>query len=650
MIQEKDLPAEERRKYIRINSVFPVQFKLSSIGAECFLTDWQQGFTNNIGKGGFCLEVNNLKPELAQAIKSKSVKFSLAVDLPLSNSPINIMAIPGWIKEVGAQADKYLIGLNYEFISPSQNNQLMRLALIKKYFAPVVITASIILIIFFTAGSYLNIKLTRSNKALVEQLVAVVQESSIAKQQIKQITKDKEDLGIKIQTLSMQLKNLDEEKLKFKESTHAREEKSSKRIKELNELVAKFTRDKTTIQESMALLQNKENTVTEGLLQLKQKKATLEKANLDKMYQWLKVHQNPRTGLVMSFEGDNNIADWAFTYDQALMLLAYTNFSDFSRAKKILDFFQARAEKVKGQFINAYYASDGKPAEIIVHSGPNIWLGIAIMHYTKTSLDRSYLKLAQEIAGKIINLQAQDIDGGVRGGPDASWYITEHNLDAYAFFNMLYLVTQEDQYLIARDKVLSWLVANTYNKFDIPVKRGKGDSTIATDTYAWSIAAIGPQQLEEIGMNPDRILEFAENTCSVEVDFVRPDGKAVKVKGFDFAPQRHVSRGGVVSSEWTAQMALSFKIMAEYYYKKGMAEKARSYEFKADEYLTSLGNMVISSASPSGQGESCLPYATEDFVDTGHGWMTPKGKSTGSVSGTAYTIFAYYKFNPLELQ
>jgi len=28
--------------------------------------------------------------------------------------------------------------------------------------------------------------------------------------------------------------------------------------------------------------------------------------------------------------------------------------------------------------------------------------------------------------------------------------------------------------------------------------------------------------------------------------------------------------------------------------------------------------------------------------------MTPQGKSTGSVAGTAYTLFAYYGFNPLE--
>jgi len=51
----------------------------------------------------------------------------------------------------------------------------------------------------------------------------------------------------------------------------------------------------------------------------------------------------------------------------------------------------------------------------------------------------------------------------------------------------------------------------------------------------------------------------------------------------------------------------------------------------------------------SGQGESCLPYATQDFVDTGHGWMTPKGKNTGSLSATIYAILAYYGLNPLEL-
>jgi hypothetical protein len=97
-------------------------------------------------------------------------------------------------------------------------------------------------------------------------------------------------------------------------------------------------------------------------------------------------------------------------------------------------------------------------------------------------------------------------------------------------------------------------------------------------------------------------------------------------------------------------MVVSYKIMEEFYLKKGDKIKAASYGKKAQMYLSELGNMIISSASASGQGQGCLPYATQDQVDTGHGWSTPKGSHTGSVSGTAYTLFAYYGFNPLELK
>ena len=127
----------------------------------------------------------------------------------------------------------------------------------------------------------------------------------------------------------------------------------------------------------------------------------------------------------------------------------------------------------------------------------------------------------------------------------------------------------------------------------------------------------------------------------------RPKGS---IREFDFALQHNTARGGVVSSEWTAQMIVSYKIMEDFYNKKSDFAKVDFYRRKAQMYLSQLGKMVISSASPSGQGEGCLPYATQADVDTGHGWRTPKGSHTGSVSGTAYALFAYDGFNPLELK
>ncbi|MBU0503540.1 MAG: hypothetical protein ABH882_04420 [Candidatus Omnitrophota bacterium] len=647
----KKLPPEsERRKYMRLDTVFPVQFRLLSLQAETPLSEWLQGFTNDIGKGGLCLKVNNLPSNLIELIQNKQARLSLEIDIPLRATPINASAKISWIGEIDKASNKYLIGLNYEQINNDDNKGIINYGRVRRSVFPVMAALVIIFGLGLGANTYLNYKLVKGNQALVGELVGILQESTIAKDKIKQISKDKEDAQLKIQSLEVRIKSIDEERQGLAEKVKAEERKAVQKIGELNFMVDQLSKEKTQLQEGLIHSQQKENTVAEQLLRLDEKKIVLEKANLDKMYKWLLIHQNPRTGLVMSFEGDADVSNWAFIYDQSLVSQVYMIFSDFERARKVLDFFTRKIKKSGGLFFNAYYTNDGSPAEYTLHCGPNIWLGIAMAQYTKKTNDNKYLGLAEDIARSIMEIQKEDKDGGIRGGPNVTWYAAEHNLDAYSFFDMLHKLTGKEIYLTARDKVLSWLMLHTYDRPDVPIMRGKGDSTIATDTYAWSIAAIGPQKLEELGMNPDKIMEFAEEACGVEVSFVRPEGQTVKIKGFDFAPQKHLSRGGVVSSEWTAQMTLSFKIMAGYYNKKNMPAKSRVYETKANEYLEQLWNMIISSPSPSGQGEGCLPYATLDSADTGHGWFTPKGKYTGSVSGTSYTLFAYNNFNPLQLE
>jgi len=633
----------EQRKYLRLDTVFPVQFRLESPDGKTFLSDWLQGFTNNISRGGICLFINNIVPELLKLIKEKKCKLSLEIDIPISKKSIPAQTSIIWIKEDFEDNRKLIIGLNYEHISAKQNNKLMRYAWMKKLFIPLSLSVVAILALTLGINSYLNYQLTRGNKELIEKLSIVLKDSSLAKQKIEEIIMQRQDLQTKLKALEENIKTIELQKVQTQAG-------NLNQIKQLNESIAALAAEKLALEAKLAAALRTENVAVGKLSKIDEKKVILEKANFDKMYQWLKVHQNNRTGLAMSFEGDKDIANWSFTYDSALLIQAYTYFGDLNRAKKILNFFADHAKRENGWFLNAYYVDDGDPAEYVMYSGPNIWLGLAIMQYTQISEDKSYLNLAESIAKVMMNFQNSDIDGGLRGSPQVNWYSTEHNLDAYAFFNMLALVTQKKIYSLAAQKTINWILAHTYDRKDLPVKRGKGDSTIATDTYAWSVAAIGPQKLKEIGMEPDKIMEFVEENCSVEANFIRQNAESVKIKGFDFAPQLHLARGGVVSSEWTAQMIVAYKIMADYYFKKGDIEKARNYREKAEMYLHELGNMIISSSSPSGQGEGCLPYATQDYVDTGHGWMTPKGSHTGSVSGTVYTLFAYYGFNPLKLK
>ena len=502
------LLSQQSRKYIRLDSVFPVEFQVVGLDGESQLSEWLQGFTRNVGKGGLCLEVNRLPQELIPLLNGRQVKLCLKIEMPAVNRPVSALASIVWVKEPDGNVSKYSLGLSYETIDRRQNAQIMFYARLKRMLIPVGAALILILSAGFLLGAYFNMKLIHSNKFMVEQLVKIIQESSIAKQKVKVITKDRSDLQMQIQTLESRIDTVEKEKMLFREKAKVEQFKTSQDIDDLSRQLNELVQTKALLQDGLIKLQQKESVVTEEFLHLEKRKASLEKANLDKMYHWLAIHQNPRTGLVISFEGDGEVADWAFIYDQSLAIQAYLILSDFVRAKKVLTFFARKADRQDGLFYNAYYTKDSNPAEFTVHCGPNIWLGIAIIQYGEKTKDNSFLKLAEEIAQSIISLQDKDKDGGIRGGPAVEWYSTEHNLDAYAFFNMLYKVTKNEQYRSARDKALNWLNLHTYDKMDIPIKRGKGDSTIATDTYAWSIAAIGPEKLEQIGMNPDMIMDL----------------------------------------------------------------------------------------------------------------------------------------------
>lgn len=644
LTKNKKLIPAEHRKYLRLDTVFPVQFRLEGDAGEAFISAWQQGFTNNVSQGGICLAINNLDPRLFALLEQKKAKIALEIDVPVSRKPICAKASIAWAKEVFGDKHQYLVGVRYEQILASQNNRLMRYAWAKKLFVP--FAAALILILGLGLGinGYLNFKLTQHNQSLIKKLATVSQATVTIRQKVEDLVAQRKHLQSKLKLLQGKITEINLQKEKIQAG-------DLMQIKQLNQAVSALAQEKLELESKLVQAQQSENQAARELTRLDEQRIILEKANFDKMYQWLKLHQNSRTGLVASFEGDKEIANWSFTYDLALLVQTYAYYKDFARAKKILDFFAHQAKRENGWFLNAYYVDDGLPAEFVMHAGPNLWLGLAIMQYTHLTQDASYLGLAESIAETIMHLQAQDQASGIRGGPNVGWYSTEHNLDAYAFFVMLAKVTQKPVYRQAAAKTLSWIVSNTYGRQDLPVKRGKGDATIATDTYAWSIAAVGPKRLLALGMDPDQILGFVEENCLVEVNFMPPGAEqAIKVKGFDFAPQRHTSRGGVVSSEWTAQMVVSYKIMEHYYLQQGQRAKAAAYGNKAAFYLSELTKMIISSSSPSGQGEGCLPYATADQVDTGHGWFTPKGSHTGSVSGTAYTLFAYYGFNPLELK
>ncbi|MFH1479171.1 MAG: PilZ domain-containing protein [Candidatus Omnitrophota bacterium] len=656
----------DRREYVRLESVFPVEFQFLEKENHGSITDIMQGYTRNISKGGICLEVNTTDLGFEDTLKRKDVDLNIRFHIPISHKETRAFGDIIWYKKIGfGYPAKYLIGFSFKEIDKNEINRIYRNAL-RMYLMPRIVLALVIFLIlgigYFYAADY---RLQAENKRLTQRLVELSTKKSGFEKDIIDIDDKYKDIEEKLSGNESILQEYREKIRELEGETASLKEKEKSALKEddketldrLSEVMLekeRLSEELTSLAEERRSLENRIKELTENrvlaedaLKEFLPSFEVVEGKSMESMYRWIKNHQDKSTGLVISYEGDKDLEDWSFTYDQSLSAQCFILKSDKDRAMSIFDFYKKRAEKAKGAFINAYDASTGFPIEYNVHSGPNVWLGIAILRYTDKFDDTGYLEVAEGIANWLIKLQNQDPDYGIRGGPDFGWFSTEHNLDAYAFFGLLYEVTAKDIYKDAREKTFEWIKDNAYNYKEGRLNRGKGDATIATDTFAWAIASIGPERLKEEGMDPDQIIDFAEENCLVTTEFIRPDGEKISVTGFDFGKHEHLARGGVVSTEWTAQMIVTLNIMAEYHKKREDLKRALVYKRKADFYLSELEKMIIVSLSKIGQGEGCLPYASQDDVDTGHGWRAPKGSRTGSTAGTSYTIFAKNNYNPL---
>jgi hypothetical protein len=669
-LKNKNPDNVEHRKYIRLNVIFPVEFQFIDPETSGSISEIKQGFTRDVGKGGICLEVNNLEEGFEQILREGNARLDLRLHVPLTRPETKAIAKIAWHEKIeSGYPNKYLIGLSFLQIDPKDSKRI--------YFhaTRVILTPAIIAVLFFFLVSGLTYFYSTSFKArvanikLIEELSQLSTKKADLEKKIIEFDKEHGEIGDKIalnegkiEKYKTRIKDLEkfatDSNTKDKLIAYLKEDKEKTKMvmKQMLYQRAKFdgkvgtlNKENRYLKNRVSKLANQKVATEDSLKDLMTSFNPIEEKNIASMYQWIKNHQSRRTGLVMSYEGDKDLEEWGFTYDQSLACQCFTLMEEQDNAKAVLDFYKYRAERPGGAFANAYDSNTGKTVEYSVHSGPNVWLGIAAAQYTRKFKDEEYLSIAEDIAGWLIALQKQDKEFGIRGGPKFGWFSTEHNLDAYALFGMLYKLTEDGRYLEAQHRTLEWLKKNSFNRLESRINRGKGDATIATDTFAWAIASLGPGLLKESGMDPDQIMDFAETNCAVTVDYIRQDGENVKVTGFDFGKYEHMARGGIVSTEWTGQMIVSFRIMADYYKQNSEFDKANYYNKKADFYFSEIEKMVIVSPSRIGQGQGCLPYANQEDVDTGHGWRVAHGARTGSTAGTSYIIFAKYDYNPLVL-
>src|SRR3989338_8723985 len=175
----------ERRKYIRLNVVFPVEFQFIDPETSGSISEIKQAFTRDVAKGGICLEVNNLEEGLEEIIKEGRAKLDIRLHIPLSRPETKAIARIAWYEKVKqGYPNKYLIGLSFIQIDPKDSKRIYFHATRK------IITPAIIAFFFFFLLSglgyfyFTDLKSRIENKKLVEELHQLSSKKSELEQKI----------------------------------------------------------------------------------------------------------------------------------------------------------------------------------------------------------------------------------------------------------------------------------------------------------------------------------------------------------------------------------------------------------------------------------------------------------------------------------
>jgi hypothetical protein len=178
---------------------------------------------------------------------------------------------------------------------------------------------------------------------------------------------------------------------------------------------------------------------------------------------WLLSQQNNLTGLVDSYEGDgtNN----AYTYDQALAVIAFTASKNIQNAKNILDRYNT-IQNPDGSWYQCYLANNANNCNTNKWAGDIAWLVMAINYYEHETKDNSYADMASDALAFLDTLRdtnpVHDSYGAFVMYPGSTAYSTENNYDIYSAFHYRGLLENNVSYLNIANLVKEYIITEMW--------------------------------------------------------------------------------------------------------------------------------------------------------------------------------------------
>ncbi len=199
----------ERRRYIRLSTVFPVEFEVISLDDKEVFCEFHQAFTRDVSEGGMCLEINNLKDDLAEKLNRKSAKLRLQINMPFSSKPIEAVAETAWIKKIKEHhPNKYLAGVYYEKIAEKDRRGIVghaRFLTLRPFF----VGAAIILLAVSVALTRMELAKKEAMRKETEKKLALIEsERSKLAQVLDELRTNRGELESKIKRFEQEKMDL----------------------------------------------------------------------------------------------------------------------------------------------------------------------------------------------------------------------------------------------------------------------------------------------------------------------------------------------------------------------------------------------------------------------------------------------------------
>ncbi len=564
MRESRQYREAERRSYIRLDTVFPVQYRILGLQQDP-IAPWAQGFTSDVSKTGIKLCSYALSAQMLALLRQPGVQINLEIILPLSRAALIAQGEVIWLREEEAQPrTQYLAGVRFLNIAPAQQDRLIRYALWKKWFLPVLVFFLLLFGCGFLLLSFRNERLRLDQRVVSGKLETARVQTRQMRLKLREVEQIRRALRSNQVALALAVEQLNAAKLEA--APHLPQ------LRELGVRIDALFDEKAALQSRLDSVLAQAPQPADAPVAQKAASFLVGEESLG-LYRWLLSRRNAATGLV---EGaDKGVA---LLYDQALAAQVFLLSGDVGYARALFDFFDKQALAKNGPlFFGAYGVADAKPVSGETPCGPNIWLGIALAKYALQTQDSAFVPLARSLAKELIlSRQAGSIDSG-------EWALLENNLDAYSFFELLFGVTGELAFARERDLLLERITAQLAPAETIVAANGEEAAV-----RAWALESLGPQKLIGLGLDPGTLVSAAQ-------DQLTP----------------------VLEARWGARLALALGTLADFQASLGEGALARSRAEEAQRSLVGLRTAVSSSPSVSSTAFSLFArhryHPSQDF-------------------------------------